>query len=1831
MESARRSPGQPVNPVFRTKVQAQFGHDFGSVRVHTDVPEATLLGAKAFTSGQHIFFAPGAYEIENERGQNLLAHELVHTIQHGPDGGKPFSLSRAGDALEVQADNAVRAARNGHASGIAKSSPAAASVVSRRMDENASADKPPEKSEPQGKDKIQQWRVKLILRQLATDADDRSGRVRSILARLESKTRESVLDHVRDQLSGAQAEKLATVLEQPAPADTHSDTTTAPVPELGEPERLPEAEVKAKTAVEAPAHSLHDEKAKEADNGEEKTEASERAPVDALEPTQEGAPKQTELDTQKAEEQAKKKGPEAPKGAEGVKPAAAAGGAGVEGAGAGVAEAPVNLTAVIDPFPEATPAGPVNSAPAPVNGAGQMTAGSPPSATQAPTAASESSSNPAMEAPDKTSDTSSSETAQETATEPTPGQAADTAAPVTSDAAPTPELESVNAPDQQAQLPATAPEMPISPGEPPASLPEEPTLEPPVPEAAVSQPPQSDSAVSESDAAPPTAQPSAAGLPVTAAPSGVTGDRPQTASSASAAEAEDAGQLAQEAAAEEMTASAAEAESKTSSQAVAAPVTTDATPDEGASVASPAPTEAAATGVDQQPAAADGEAAPAKEGCGGDPGGAPSAEAGGEGGAGGVCGGGGGAIADPPVSAAPDVAQADPAAAMGAVADLPPAQLQSALGGVSSAASHSVSKQKDELTANPPQMERPSGVPAQRDPSVPVLPPGVPPSNDKKAVDRADPGEAVPIPAPDPLPPSPASPTQGLAGPRLPGEAPLTEQDAAKVQEAVSELPTTDPALQVDAGPAPSLSLEGNADPKRGDEQRAKVEESTDTARQQGLQDVAQPMGESNIYPTVPKEKLTAKRGEGGDAGLAGALAGCVKGAVQGVAGGQGGGGKAASGDEETYSIVAREKKGDEIKAAALKAQGDMTSKQQEHAEKVTAEKTKSQKDVDGLIEQNAAEQKTERTKAREESLKIRTDWNTEQQKLQGDAKKDALSVTDKARTDVSEQQTAADKKAAEHIDSGNKDVETARKDAEKKAADEKKKAEKESSGVLGWLSSKVSAFFDSIKDAIKGAFDAARKFVKNTIEKVKKLATEVIETARKAVVGIIKLAGDALIAIGDRVLAGFPNLRDKFRKAVKDRVQAAEDYVNKLADKLKKGVQDLLDALGNALDSLLGLLECGLLAAVDAVKSVVKGAIDFAKNVVEVLGTFAVLIKDIASNPGQWLSNLGTAVVDGLKHCFWDAFKSAVKNWFNSKLEEVLGLGLTIFQMLFKGCIKMAEIGKMAWEALKAAIPSVLIQLLIEKLVSMIVPAAGAIMTIIEGLRAAWGTVSRIIAAIGLFVAFLKAVKSGNGAGKFAAALAAAGIVLIDFVANWLLQRLRKPASAVAGKLKAMAAKIGAALKKGLAFLKKGAAAAGGAIKRGAAAVGRAIKQGAQAVGRGLKKVGHAIAKTKVGQAVIKAGRAIGKGLVKAGRALARSKAGRLVAKGVAKVKSGVQKIKKWFKERKKGTPQERLDRAMRAVVPKVRSLTAKGVSKVRLYLQLAAWGVFYGLKKLAVHETGQDVRVRGVVNPEAEETVGTHLSRDEKYRVISGIGARMYEEAKAQTSSLGESTGPQDLEAGQDPTRLAVGIQERPEVPGMGKTVPFSIGGENVFGKQGSGKANVIIAGLGTYPQIQQQFANLALKDKDLAKTVFETLRTGKGPVEVKRLIALMFGTETARSDISAVTARLTVLGLHQGSLTSAQAFGAPGAERPFEGGIFPPSQDKYVAAHKRTQARLIGGKTFREGTQVHARSEENINRTIDLVTVTTEQMFFKDEPQFTVTAEKLMKDFAQRIRFK
>lgn len=105
---------------LRSKMEASLGADLSAVRIHTDAPEAEGVGAKAFTRGHDIFFAPGAYDPSSAEGERLIAHEVAHTVQQGgaQEPAAKMDVSTPGDAGEVEADKAADAMTNGGSANV---------------------------------------------------------------------------------------------------------------------------------------------------------------------------------------------------------------------------------------------------------------------------------------------------------------------------------------------------------------------------------------------------------------------------------------------------------------------------------------------------------------------------------------------------------------------------------------------------------------------------------------------------------------------------------------------------------------------------------------------------------------------------------------------------------------------------------------------------------------------------------------------------------------------------------------------------------------------------------------------------------------------------------------------------------------------------------------------------------------------------------------------------------------------------------------------------------------------------------------------------------------------------------------------------------------------------------------------------------------------------------------------------------------------------------------------------------------------------------------------------------------------------------------------------------------------------------------------------------------------------------------------------------------------------------------------------------------------------------------------------------------------------------
>jgi len=103
----KRGGGQGLDSKVKTQMESAMDADFSGVRIHTDGEADSLnrrLNAKAFTTGEDIFFRSGEYQPGRASGRELIAHELTHVIQQNSGLHRKMTVGRPDDIYEKEAD-----------------------------------------------------------------------------------------------------------------------------------------------------------------------------------------------------------------------------------------------------------------------------------------------------------------------------------------------------------------------------------------------------------------------------------------------------------------------------------------------------------------------------------------------------------------------------------------------------------------------------------------------------------------------------------------------------------------------------------------------------------------------------------------------------------------------------------------------------------------------------------------------------------------------------------------------------------------------------------------------------------------------------------------------------------------------------------------------------------------------------------------------------------------------------------------------------------------------------------------------------------------------------------------------------------------------------------------------------------------------------------------------------------------------------------------------------------------------------------------------------------------------------------------------------------------------------------------------------------------------------------------------------------------------------------------------------------------------------------------------------------------------------------------------
>ncbi|MEE1739341.1 DUF4157 domain-containing protein [Streptomyces sp. BE147] len=816
--------------------------------------------------------------------------------------------------------------------------------------------------------------------------------------------------------------------------------------------------------------------------------------------------------------------------------------------------------------------------------------------------------------------------------------------------------------------------------------------------------------------------------------------------------------------------------------------------------AAPEPTKPADAPTSAKPAAAPkngaSKSAPAAKGS---PGG---------GGRGGGRGGGGGSKATAPgkgngkkdSGAAPNLSGVAPEAGLSTASKLKPHKALQAMSGVSGSVDRTVGDEHKSLAASPPSMQRPAGAPQtlqgkpkaaeaaqySQDPAAK----SEAPKDEKAEVEGAkEPeGQIEAEKAEEPGGWDTFKMALGFIGGKIVnGIASAFGADKPVVdpQELAAKfagLPTKDEALKkAQAGNAPGVEMQGAAEQTAGEQGTAVDTKGQETVAT-GRDDAGRPMGENQVYPNAPKEQMTAK-----------------------VPGGQGGKGAAPDGGAGTGAVppeaaseVAEHEKGPEFQAAFSDGQKGMSEGRQTKDKDFRDSQQKHKAKVDAEVATNTASQAGEREKALADVDAERADWREEQ-----DAELKSLGTKkterhEKVRTDVEDKEKKTDEDVTKEKEDGDRKIRDENTKAERDAEKERDNSVEQSgnwvSKAFDWIKQKVIEIKNAIVRVIRAARDAVVGFIKNFKETVERWINE----ARKFIVEAIKNLINDLIEFAKAMVRAIIELANSIRKFITGLIEAAIALVNKLATMLKQIITDLLDAIGKLLSSILDFLKKMLDAVVKAVVDAVKAVLDFASKLLSALGDWMLIAVDFLSDPGGWLGGAKNSAVDGAKNHLFREVKAAVKQWFNDKIQEIIGVPKAILDKLLKGGIKMEEIVKEAWDAVVPQLPLIIGELVMTKIVAKLIPGAGWVMAVIDAIRTAWGALSAILSALGMVLDWLKSVRGGGAGILFAKAVAAGVVALLEVLYQALMTGIGKYVSKVGTRLKGVAARLGKGGEKG-------------------------------------------------------------------------------------------------------------------------------------------------------------------------------------------------------------------------------------------------------------------------------------------------------------------------------------------------------------------------------------------------------------------------------------------------
>jgi hypothetical protein len=247
-------------------------------------------------------------------------------------------------------------------------------------------------------------------------------------------------------------------------------------------------------------------------------------------------------------------------------------------------------------------------------------------------------------------------------------------------------------------------------------------------------------------------------------------------------------------------------------------------------------------------------------------------------------------------------------------------------------------------------------------------------------------------------------------------------------------------------------------------------------------------------------------------------------------------------------------------------------------------------------------------------------------------------------------------------------------------------------------------------------------------------------------------------------------HLQEKARAAqqrVEQQFAQMEQRIDQAAASTKSALQQRRQQSIEAVDRALAEIQAENEALLDKIAN-------FVNRLAEALGKFLQLMTRITRmGIGSFLSSALAQAKEGVHNHLWGSLQEAFKQWVFSKipfLEPLLNLPSNWLEMLTEFVTNLPQLFIENLPQMLPNIATAAMTWLATNLAAKLIPGAGTIMAIIDGIRAAYGLVQNLFSAAEAFFGFImKAAQPAFAAVDFANALARGIVAGLDAILTFL------------------------------------------------------------------------------------------------------------------------------------------------------------------------------------------------------------------------------------------------------------------------------------------------------------------------------------------------------------------------------------------------------------------------------------------------------------------------------